>query len=133
MVRSRRRFSQRRVACRRTIHAEESLSSDVRGDNRGPEGLYAALEDQVPLISPDREQRSTAGVQVCAVYRRHALWALSEAIGGWNHEISILDWPGDRYRHAFHIFRGWAGAQESHKNRHTKDAVGRSGFAGCLE
>ena len=41
----------------------------VRGDDRGQECIYAALEDQLPALSPDGKERSTVGIQVRTVHR----------------------------------------------------------------
>jgi hypothetical protein len=73
LVRSRRQLSHRRASRRRAVYSGESVSHDVRGDDRRPQRVHAALADQVPALPPDGAERAVAGVQVRAVYRRSAV------------------------------------------------------------
>ena len=46
VVRSRRQLPQRRAARGGALHADRAGRVDLRSDHRGPEGVYAALEDE---------------------------------------------------------------------------------------
>src|SRR5258705_6295497 len=82
LVRPRRRLSQRRAPRGRALHARQSVSHDVRGYDRGSEGVYAALEDQLPAVSPHGEERPGPGIQVRAVDGRTAVRKVQETIVG---------------------------------------------------
>src|SRR6266566_369376 len=78
LVRSRRRLSQRRAPCRRAFHAGQSLSSDVRSDDRRSQRVHAAVEDQLPLVSAHGKECAAAGIQVRAVDGRNAVRQVQE-------------------------------------------------------
>src|SRR6185503_4876860 len=79
MVRSRRRLPQRRAACRRALHAGESVPHDVRSHHRGPEGVHAPVDDPLPAVPPDGEERPAARIQVRAVHRGAPVRRLPQA------------------------------------------------------
>src|SRR5258706_9996826 len=82
LVRPRRRLSQRRAPRGRALHARQSVSHDVRGHDRGSEGIYAAVEDQLPVVSPHGEERPGPGIQVRAVDGRTAVRKVQKTIVG---------------------------------------------------
>src|SRR3989442_9807814 len=80
LVRPRRRFPQRRASRCRKLHADESLSSDVRGHHRGSQGLYPAMEDQFSSLSADGKECPALGIQMRTLYRRNAVWPVQQTV-----------------------------------------------------
>ena len=70
VVRSRRQLPQRRAARRRALHADRPRPRAVRSDDRGSEGLHAAVEDEHAALPANREERAALRVQVRRVRRR---------------------------------------------------------------
>ena len=62
-------YRDRHAPRRRALDAAGAESSDVRGNDRGPERLHAAVEDQLPDLPPPRAECSTDRVQLRPVRR----------------------------------------------------------------
>ena len=57
----------------------QSRRPHLRGHHRGPEGVFAALEDEHAALSPAGKERPTAGIQVRGVRGRAHVRASSQA------------------------------------------------------
>ena len=72
LARPRRELPQRGAARRRALHADRTGPHALRGHDRGPEGLHAAVEDEHAALSAAGGERRAARVRVSVVpARRH--------------------------------------------------------------
>ena len=69
LVRSVRQLPQRAAACRRTLHAHQPRRHQLRGDDRGSQGLHASVEDEHAALSTPGKERAADGLQVRRVRR----------------------------------------------------------------
>ena len=81
LVRPRRQLPQRRAARRRALHADRRRHAAVRSDDRGSEGVHAAVEDQHAALSPARDRTRSCRIQVRRVRRRADVRPPREAVG----------------------------------------------------
>ena len=66
VVRSRRQLPQRRAEGDRALHRDRRQHAAVRGDDRGSEGVLAAVEDEHAALPAARAERAADGIQVRA-------------------------------------------------------------------
>src|SRR5262249_7388469 len=85
LARSRRRFPHQPAPRRRTLHAGQPISPDVRGDHRRSRGVHAAVENPVSAVPPDGAEHATGRGQVGAVPRGAPVREISQA--GWRREM----------------------------------------------
>src|SRR5205085_8718044 len=78
VVRSRGRLRQQQAPRGGALHAARSVSPQLRGHDRGPISLLAAVEDQPAAVQENGKERTAAGVQVRGVRRRTAVRAVQE-------------------------------------------------------
>ena len=94
LVRPRREFPQRGVACRRALYARQPRCPSVRGHHRGSEGVHATVEDEHAALSPRREECAAPRIQVRGVCRRVDVWPSSkkEQVRPWRLHLPWWRW-----------------------------------------
>src|SRR4030095_11189716 len=59
------KFPWRPLASHRALHADRPRPHELRGHDRGPDGLHQTLENKHAALSPQRAEPATAGVRAC--------------------------------------------------------------------
>src|SRR5262249_50788661 len=79
VVRQSGNFSQRQITCHGPVPRHRSGPSELRSDDRGSEGVFAALEDEHAALPPQGKERTGSRISMRGICRRINLWTSEEA------------------------------------------------------